>query len=81
MKYNKGDLVIFDKLAGPHLHGQHGIIIDGNPRDRRRGRHPPHPTVRVLVGGKVEDIYIYDVGDIIRAGEHNDAKGTHIQAR
>ena len=80
MKYNKGDLVIFDKLAGPHLHGQHGIIIDGNPRDRRPCGHSC-PRVRVLVRGKVEDIYIYDVGNIIRAGAHNDAKDTHIQAR
>ncbi len=76
MKYNKGDLVIFDRHAGPHLHGHHGIIIDGNPRDRRPSGHP-HPTVRVLVRGKVEDIYIHDV----KHAEHNDAKGTHIQAR
>ena len=74
MDYKKGDLVIIDGYATYHVSYKdiRGIIIESGVEDISYG----YPA-KVLIEGKVVRIpHIY-----IKHAEHNNAKGTHIQAR
>lgn len=74
MSYNKGDIVIVNGYATGYGSGKElrGIIIESGVEDISYG----YPA-QVLIEGKVVRMpHIY-----IKKAEHNDAKGTHIQAR
>ena len=75
MSYKKGDLVIVNGYATGY--GSHkdirGIVI--NDKAEPEGEH--YGVAQVLINGKVVFMPIIH----IKHAEHNDAKGTHIQAR